>query len=405
MPMLARPLDEVAELVRTMAAMINPTGDLAAWHRHRATGRWIAAERLRKSLRLSRANLDRIVADAEEAGFVRRDSSRDEAWIGLEKFAVGVFGLAGGKRRPRPDPGEFAGLDHSNLLGAIASFESTAPPVEAVAWAGGRGVESTWDELLVAEHAGLVSTWPDHPVTPTVSLSPYVAGRLELVLSDDGSIWLDGSRRDPTWTLEGVRIATETDCSAGESAGIFAGTIDPSSPEGYATVADRERAEWIIGKARAEREPAAVARREADRKADARRMRSMSLSERCALALDGVSRVEDEPDPAARLPRPQALLGIRRVWPVEILVDGNPRLWTPDLGPCPECAGRPMDVITLCLVCHRSGIDHLIPHVRADALAQAEATSRRGSRLGRSRRKAARRGKRPAATLRGGLER
>ena len=65
------------------------------------------------------------------------------------------------------------------------------------------------------------------------------------------------------------------------------------------------------------------------------------------------------PRPAPTIPLPTLLLRINRPWPVFSSSAGARDYHVHD-GPCPECGGHQLPIATCCLVCHQSGVDHLL---------------------------------------------
>lgn len=222
----------------------------------------------------------------------------------------------------------------ARVLAELGSHPESCPLATDLADRLGCDVEDVWEALGEAERGGWAETWADDPRGPSVALSALSASRLGLRLSSDGRRWLGPGQVERTFG-EAPPYVTMTDLT------------DPATWDGPDPLASLEDSRAMQG------------------------IDSLALSEACEkMAADYVAGL----DPASR-PRPDGLANLVKAWqgfgssldraklPQPVLIFGLSPAWPvrrPASGPCPGCRSRRLGPAAYCLICNRSGIDHLL---------------------------------------------
>ena len=267
----------------------------------------------------------------------------------LTELGASLCGVVGSTRGAIIDDDVITSSPQAEIVALLARWPSASPFVEELADHSGRDVEALWDNLLAAEREGLVETWPDHPVAPAAMLSSLAASRLGLRLSADGSRWLGPRDHDPTSVDPSLEFRTEADCVDDQDRTHFLDALpDPLALDGLATLmADEDNGhQWR------DFEDAWFDQDQGSGPEVLFLDRAPSHDE-----LWGAAEREQR---IVVLPAPRLLLGLGTSWPVPTPGSNPPRIWRPGDGPCPVCFERPLSKSTLCLLCLRSGVDHLI---------------------------------------------
>jgi len=405
------PLRPAERIVLALAAIRNPWNNPSRWDQHHSTVGAVPVKRLRNATTLAPDAFEQALDGAEAAGMVWVDHGPKGRRVNLQRAAISLLGLSRRTYRREIDPDALADLPHCGLLATLATFGMSMVPMTTLAEATGRDVMDLWDDCLDAERRGLVEPWADHPTGPTVTISPLVANRLRLTLSEDGSRWLLPRQLDPTRVLENVRLAGASigndsdqprNADDERSAGIIADLADPDASEPLEILTTEERAEWLVSRMANDAEEVEVDR------LLARTFRRSPVP----VAESNTGRDFAE-ELARRLPRPQVLVGMACSWPVfaDQEFTADPVRWLPSVGPCPECQGRTFDRLTYCVVCDRSGVDDLLPPIEPESVALPPTTlSSRMLQIRRPHRprtiaKAKAKAKTAPAMLKGGLDR
>lgn len=341
-------------VVLALALAVNRRNDPRIWDGWTRADRWVHDRKLASMTRLRGVALDDALADAEVAGLVRLDVRDDgRRLVNLRRAGVDLLGLDARHHRRSLPASVLESLDdlpHADLLRAVASFVSATPAVERVAAVAGRDVDSAWDDLGHAESLGLVQRWADHPTAPAVVLSPAVAARLLLRLSDDGSRYVEASSPDRQATIEPmtlcgghrVSIAANFRQADQDAPGILDDWADDGAAEAPDVLSAVEQAAALIARHRSKADPA-------------NRLRELARIEAATGKLGPDDRreflaVEPVEELAQRLPRPRHLLGSQVQW-------GGPYPAKNQDGECRGCSGKPLGVLGYCIVCDRWGFD------------------------------------------------
>ena len=376
-PIPAPTLDD--EVDRLMAALVRATAA-------RMRGDYANRADEPRPVRLATMERGRPADPAALAAIVARGLAFREGGCNCPRYVATTRGLAMHDDRQAPldlgpDPAaRLSPSDFAQLAADLAAEGEVVALVEVLARRWGCDVDELWGELGSAEADGLLQRWPDHPMGPVATLSPWSAARLGLRVSADGTRFLRAGDRDPTEPTAG-RAAT-----AGEGQGddqneehLVGERADPGALEGLDSLLLAELAEEAIrdGAPAAGPAPRVVAGAPSR---DAARDR--------AVALAGlVGRVAAGPTgrPEPKLPTPLYLLGTGAIWPIMAEgvsgPDGRSHPWTPVDGPCRVCRGGQLGRLALCLVCLRSGIDALLPPVEPWMLPNAGRARGKGATL------------------------
>ena len=224
------------------------------------------------------------------------------------------------------------------VVAELASSRQARQLVATLARDAGLSDDAAWDALLYAERGGWCECWPEDPDGPSAILSARSAGRLGLHLSRDGSAWLSPGDPDPSLD-DRVRggPSTETDLSGPDpdGPGLLSALADPTALEGLDSLL------WLE---RLAREAAAL---EAEQQASP--PPPANGLAKVARAWRGFGDAMD----LARLSGPRLILGLAPAWPVAW--DGH------DAAACPGCGGRRLTLSSYCTICHRSGLDRILP--------------------------------------------
>ena len=223
------------------------------------------------------------------------------------------------------------------VVAELASSRRARQLVATIASKTGLAEDATRDALLEAERGGWVELWPDAPRGPSAMLSARSAERLGLRLSADSRRWLTARQVDRShpgtpnrFMDENHRLIVEADYSDPDGPGLYAPIADPFALEGLDSIVLVERAALMALEYETTPPPPPETRK---------RPKGSCWSE------------EDWQPPRLPIPKPSLLLGQSPIWPVR---------YTPH-GPCPGCKSDPMGFATYCLICGRSGVDHLLP--------------------------------------------
>ena len=321
---------------------------------------------------------DEAVEAAVESGFVEWSGS----WLRMTRLGRSIFDPV---QVEATTPG-----DLGDVVGLLASMKTISAGVESMAARFSLDPDATWQALADAERNGLVERWADDPDGPSVALTPLGASRLGLRPSRDSTRWLSRGEVEPE---ERVRQAFEADEDGHVHGYDDQADPAPSSLDSLVAVDQahgsarlrhwemeqvRERGDVVRAKRKAEvldlRSRHATERRELEaelsrlapsyREWERRRkeLRARQADERIALGevrTHWALETDAEPDPDGGIsilcfcddetPTPLVLVGLRVIWPTQRNLDGS----------CGGCGGRELKRREACLVCHRSGVDHL----------------------------------------------
>ncbi len=318
---------------RPSVALVAALADLRRWNRTmfragdvgRAAG--LGGKALRLAIEQAQAEGSILVED--------RDSGR---WIGIDPTASSAWAPL----RPKPqtrdlDPVRLGPSPRSPLVGELAREPSAIVRVEPFADRLGQDPADVWVALELASAEGLVDLWPDHPLGPSAGLSALAAGRLGLALTGDGSRWLWRDQDDPTDADFDRRSMRVADLDLADDLDLFDAMPDP------------EALEPIAGMIGAEDDHARALAELADVVADEEAIRARGNGKPPEVYSD----TRDLDAWHARIfPQPRMILGLALQWPVP-----------PSDGPCRGCLDRDLDRLAYCSICHRSGLDGILPPV------------------------------------------
>lgn len=323
------------------------------------------------------------IESVEASGFATRVRDGADPWIRPTGLALAVGGFIGTAiDLPATDrDGDPAPI----LLVDLARTGLPSVPAEALAFHLGREVGELWADLGTLAVADLVALWPDHPAGPAASLTPHSAERMGLRLASDGSRWLRAGDPDPADIrravpddeddeVDPIALAVDRREVGGLDGLILAETVAGARRERFDAIADwmdPERDRERLTEQRRESMARTVERRRlveatrrlpaAERKARLADLDARHQAERWAKIHE---RMAEQPEVVSLQPPPpppfRVFLGMRSTWPIPVGPRGAWHPWQPSDGLCPECGNRPLSRLTVCLHCHRSGLDDLL---------------------------------------------
>jgi hypothetical protein len=206
----------------------------------------------------------------------------------------------------------------ADLVAELARRRRISVPIGDLAGALGVTPGDLLSVLARAVASGEAEAW-DRESGVCASLTPLSAERAGLKVSPCGDRWVPVRSREPRRLRRpskvGALVTLETDTLIRDQPWAFR-LADMVSPESSTDAmvegsSDSERGDWIYR--------------------------------------------DHEGKLTGPLPRMRLLLGLGIVgWPVA----------DSDSSACPACHGRPLSPVACCLLCHRSGMDHLLPPMR-----------------------------------------